>query len=226
MERVAEAVAALRLAGARLERLKTAVAEATMNAMEHGNRYRADAAGDDPGARSTAIGCACASPTRAAARDIPDAVTPDLEAKLAGLQTPRGWGLFLIKAWWTRCASRATATATRWSSASTWRGTHERRLRPEAVVHDRDGMARDRAERRDRRRRGAAIARAGAEAAALGRPGVLLDFAGADYINSTGIALIVGLLARARAERREVSARGLTPTTTGRSSRSPGCRTS
>jgi anti-sigma regulatory factor (Ser/Thr protein kinase) len=23
--------------------------------------------------------------------------TPDLEAKLAGLQSPRGWGLFLIK---------------------------------------------------------------------------------------------------------------------------------
>ncbi|HZA19342.1 MAG TPA: ATP-binding protein, partial [Actinomycetota bacterium] len=28
---------------------------------------------------------------------IPDAKTPDLEAKLAGEQTPRGWGLFLIK---------------------------------------------------------------------------------------------------------------------------------
>ena len=26
-----------------------------------------------------------------------DAETPDLEAKLEGVQTPRGWGLFLIK---------------------------------------------------------------------------------------------------------------------------------
>ena len=26
-----------------------------------------------------------------------EAETPDLEAKLAGLQRPRGWGLFLIK---------------------------------------------------------------------------------------------------------------------------------
>jgi anti-sigma regulatory factor (Ser/Thr protein kinase) len=28
---------------------------------------------------------------------IPEAQTPNLEAKLAGLQSPRGWGLFLIK---------------------------------------------------------------------------------------------------------------------------------
>jgi anti-anti-sigma factor len=38
---------------------------------------------------------------------------------------------------------------------------------------------------------------------------LLLDFSAVDYINSTGIALIVGLLARARAERREVAAAGL-----------------
>jgi len=48
-----------------------------------------------------------------------------------------------------------------------------------------------------------------AYAAAAGAPAVLLDFAGVDYINSTGIALIVGLLARARADARAVSARGL-----------------
>jgi anti-sigma regulatory factor (Ser/Thr protein kinase) len=28
---------------------------------------------------------------------IPEADTPDLDAKLAGDQTPRGWGLFLIQ---------------------------------------------------------------------------------------------------------------------------------
>lgn len=47
-----------------------------------------------------------------------------------------------------------------------------------------------------------------AEAAA--NPGrLLLDFANTDYINSTGIALIVGVLARARAASREVGAYGL-----------------
>ena len=38
MERVAEVVKELGLSEQRLERLKTAVAEATMNAIEHGNR--------------------------------------------------------------------------------------------------------------------------------------------------------------------------------------------
>ena len=43
-----------------------------------------------------------------------------------------------------------------------------------------------------------------------GEPGtVVLDFARVGYINSTGIALIVSVLARARAERRKVVASGL-----------------
>jgi anti-sigma B factor antagonist len=40
---------------------------------------------------------------------------------------------------------------------------------------------------------------------------VVLDFAEVDYINSTGIALIVSVLARARAQRRKVVACGLSP---------------
>lgn len=46
---------------------------------------------------------------------------------------------------------------------------------------------------------------------ATSRPGrVLLDFTNVDYINSTGIAVIVGVLAMARAENREIGAFGLT----------------
>jgi anti-sigma B factor antagonist len=46
---------------------------------------------------------------------------------------------------------------------------------------------------------------------ASAQPGrILLDFRGVDYINSTGIAVIVGVLAIARAEGREVGAFGLT----------------
>ena len=49
-------------------------------------------------------------------------------------------------------------------------------------------------------------------AVTLGDPGtVVLDFSAVDYINSTGIALIVSVLARARAERRKVVACGLSP---------------
>jgi anti-sigma B factor antagonist len=45
---------------------------------------------------------------------------------------------------------------------------------------------------------------------ATSQPGrVLIDFGDVDYINSTGIAVIVGVLARARAEGREVGAFGL-----------------
>jgi anti-anti-sigma factor len=46
------------------------------------------------------------------------------------------------------------------------------------------------------------------KAAHAGRP-VALNFSGADYINSTGIALIVGLLAQARARAVEITAFGL-----------------
>jgi anti-sigma B factor antagonist len=45
---------------------------------------------------------------------------------------------------------------------------------------------------------------------ASGSDPVLLDFTAVDYINSTGIALIVGLLGRARADDRPVMATGLT----------------
>jgi anti-sigma B factor antagonist len=49
-----------------------------------------------------------------------------------------------------------------------------------------------------------------AEAVATGDPAtILLDFSRVEYINSTGIAVIVGILAHARADRRAVSATGL-----------------
>jgi anti-sigma B factor antagonist len=54
----------------------------------------------------------------------------------------------------------------------------------------------------------AAYQRAVAEAA-MDTGTVVLDFSAVDYINSTGIALIVSVLARARAERRKVVACGL-----------------
>jgi anti-sigma B factor antagonist len=46
-------------------------------------------------------------------------------------------------------------------------------------------------------------------AVADGTDGLLLNFAGVEYINSTGIALIVGLLGRARADDRSLAACGL-----------------
>jgi anti-anti-sigma factor len=54
-----------------------------------------------------------------------------------------------------------------------------------------------------------ALAAAYAEAAAAGGTRIVLDFANVDYINSTGIALIVRLLAEARRDHRDVIALGL-----------------
>jgi serine phosphatase RsbU (regulator of sigma subunit)/anti-sigma regulatory factor (Ser/Thr protein kinase) len=96
MNRVAEAVAGIGLEPARLERLKTAVSEAAMNAIEYGSGSSPDVpvditvalAGESLTVRIT---------DRALGGPIPDADEPDIEAKLAGLQKPRGWGLFLIR---------------------------------------------------------------------------------------------------------------------------------
>ena len=54
-----------------------------------------------------------------------------------------------------------------------------------------------------------ALSAAYAEAEAENPETVLLDFEEVDYINSTGIALIVGLLARARVTKRTLVAYGL-----------------
>ena len=48
-----------------------------------------------------------------------------------------------------------------------------------------------------------------AEAEKHSSPMILLDFSKANYINSTGIALIVGLLARARKNKRNLVVSGL-----------------
>jgi len=96
MQRVAEAVAPLGLEPARLERLKTAVAETVMNAIEYGSQ-------GDPGVPVDVRVDADAQAIRVRVTDralsgpVPDAEMPDLDAKLDGRQKPRGWGLFLIR---------------------------------------------------------------------------------------------------------------------------------
>jgi serine phosphatase RsbU (regulator of sigma subunit)/anti-sigma regulatory factor (Ser/Thr protein kinase) len=96
MERVERAVADLGLGPARLERLKTAVAEATMNAMEHGNEYRPDRAVSIRVIRSTDR-LSVRVTDSGSAGELAERETPDLEAKLEGRQKARGWGLFLIE---------------------------------------------------------------------------------------------------------------------------------
>ena len=104
LARVAETVQGLGLSDSRLEKLKTAVAEATMNAIEHGNGNRAEIPvevevtqdGDDiVVAISDQGGDATGQPGPAG--QAGPAEEPDLLQKLEGAQSPRGWGLFLIR---------------------------------------------------------------------------------------------------------------------------------
>jgi anti-sigma regulatory factor (Ser/Thr protein kinase) len=96
METVAEAISDLDIRSENLERLKTAVAEATMNAMEHGNHYRAELPVlIEVSASDTQLSVKITDEGSGPA--VFHAETPDLDAKLKGMQSPRGWGLFLIK---------------------------------------------------------------------------------------------------------------------------------
>jgi anti-sigma regulatory factor (Ser/Thr protein kinase) len=99
MKQVGDCVQSLGMTKSRIDKLKTAVAEATMNAIEHGNQNRADLAVE--------ITVAVPADKTAVMVRIKDhalsgvqsdtLAAPNLDAKLAGLQTPRGWGLFLIE---------------------------------------------------------------------------------------------------------------------------------
>jgi serine/threonine-protein kinase RsbW len=107
LARVADSVRGLGLPAGRLEKLKTAVAEATMNAIEHGNKNCAEipveievtldgdeiivAISDQGGEEFAATASAEAFAATASAEE------PDLLKKLDGGQSPRGWGLFLIR---------------------------------------------------------------------------------------------------------------------------------
>jgi serine phosphatase RsbU (regulator of sigma subunit)/anti-sigma regulatory factor (Ser/Thr protein kinase) len=93
---VEETIQDLNLTKDQMERLKTAVGEAAMNAMEHGNKFQAEIPVsirilDSSQAITVQI------TDQGGGTPIPETNEPDLEAKLAGTQSPRGWGLFLIK---------------------------------------------------------------------------------------------------------------------------------
>jgi anti-sigma regulatory factor (Ser/Thr protein kinase) len=118
LARVAESVVDVGFETARLERLKTAVAEATMNAIEHGNGNRPEipvevevtqngdqiviAISDQGGENSAGSGPGEGrgegrGEGEGQGQGDGDQEEPDLAKKLDGEQSPRGWGLFLIR---------------------------------------------------------------------------------------------------------------------------------
>jgi anti-sigma regulatory factor (Ser/Thr protein kinase) len=100
MELVADVIKDLGLTQQRLERFKTAVAEATLNAMEHGNYYRAEL---------PVLIEVSASDTQLSVKITDEgsgppafhSETPDLEAKLGGCKRPGAGGSFSSRTWST-----------------------------------------------------------------------------------------------------------------------------
>ncbi len=92
---VTEVVRSLNLTGTHLERLKTAVTEATLNAIEHGNRSRPDI----PVTIRVLVSekNLLVRITGGGSDPLPPPEKPDLAAQLTGQQPPRGWGFFLIE---------------------------------------------------------------------------------------------------------------------------------
>ena len=97
LARVAESVQGLGLSDSRLEKLKTAVAEATMNAIEHGNGNRAEIPVEVEVTQAGDEIVVAISDQGGEAHPGGAAEEPDLLQKLDGGQSPRGWGLFLIR---------------------------------------------------------------------------------------------------------------------------------
>jgi anti-sigma regulatory factor (Ser/Thr protein kinase) len=96
MTQVVAAVKELDLPDSQIQRLRTAVSEATMNAIEHGNKKQPELpVRIQVLVSDTALTVRITD--RGGGRPIPEPQIPDLEAKLAGLQSPRGWGLFMIE---------------------------------------------------------------------------------------------------------------------------------
>jgi anti-sigma regulatory factor (Ser/Thr protein kinase) len=97
IRRLQEILAGVEVEQARVDNLSTAVGEAVMNAMEHAHAYDSSLEVEvelmvAPDRISVAI-------TDLGGGDgfLDRADEPDLEAKLRGEQTPRGWGLFLMR---------------------------------------------------------------------------------------------------------------------------------
>jgi anti-sigma regulatory factor (Ser/Thr protein kinase) len=97
LREVAAAAADCGLTTDQMERLKTAVAEATMNAIEHGNENRAEIPVDIAVMRTVDAVAVTITDRGGDRADHVEREVPDIELKLRGEQRPRGWGLFLLQ---------------------------------------------------------------------------------------------------------------------------------
>lgn len=90
----AEVAGRMKFPPERIEDLKTAVAEACLNAIEHGNRQHASTR---VGVRLTAGPDRLQVAVHDQGRGIPGVPAPDIESRIEGGTEARGWGIFLIE---------------------------------------------------------------------------------------------------------------------------------
>lgn len=94
MERAAEVARGMGFSDDRIEDLKTAVSEACINAMEHGNKMDATT---KVGVTLTVTERNLQVDVRDQGKGVGDVATPDIDEKMEGKEKPRGWGIFLIR---------------------------------------------------------------------------------------------------------------------------------
>ncbi len=95
MERVASVAKEIGFTDNRIEDLKTAVSEACLNAIEHGNEMNT----------STKVGIYLSinkTKLKVSVEDVGKGIRekvnePNIDNKIEGKEEPRGWGIFLIK---------------------------------------------------------------------------------------------------------------------------------
>jgi len=94
MECAASVAKKMGFTGDRIEDLKTAVAEACLNAIEHGNKMDTNT---KVGVTLTVEESKLQVSVKDQGKGIGQIVPPSIEDKVGGKDKPRGWGIFLIK---------------------------------------------------------------------------------------------------------------------------------
>ena len=93
MDFAASVAAAMNFPADRVEDLKTAVAEACTNAIEHGNKMDSST---KVGVTLTVVDGRLQVDVQDEGRGVGAVPTPDIDKKMAGESDRRGWGIFLI----------------------------------------------------------------------------------------------------------------------------------
>ena len=94
MECAASVAQKMGFTGDRIEDLKTAVAEACLNAIEHGNKMDTST---KVGITLTVEEARLQVSVKDQGKGIDKMPTPSIDSKIKGEDKPRGWGIFLIK---------------------------------------------------------------------------------------------------------------------------------